>query len=109
MNVRKTDEFMADIARQYRWYILNASEDVANRYSDAIETTGILLGHQPQIGPVCVFRDVRLRDWRSFLVVRPFHKHVLFYEIIGSELILRRALHGHRDLPRRLLQKSGGD
>jgi plasmid stabilization system protein ParE len=45
-----------------------------------------------------------LRDWRFIVVFRPFQKHILFYEIDGDDILLRRALHGHRDLPRRLVE-----
>lgn len=50
------------------------------------------------------FTHPRLRDWRFFVVFRPFKKYVLFYEIVGEEVIMRRAMHGHRDLPGRLLE-----
>ncbi len=30
--------------------------------------------------------------------------HILFYEVLTGELVLRRAMHGRRDLPRRLLE-----
>jgi hypothetical protein len=32
MNVRKTDDFIADIERQFEWYAVNAGWEVANRY-----------------------------------------------------------------------------
>jgi hypothetical protein len=32
-------------------------------------------------------------------VFRSFNKHVPFYEAMGAELVLRRALHRHRDFP----------
>ena len=47
--------------------------------------------------------------WRFFVVVRPFHRHVLFYEIVGGEVIMRRVLHGQRHLPRRLLEPPGAE
>jgi hypothetical protein len=50
------------------------------------------------------FTHQRLREWRFFLVFRPFHKHLLFYEVLADEVVLRRAMHGNRDLPHRLLE-----
>jgi len=50
-----------------------------------------------------------LREWRFFLVVRPFQKHILFYEVGGNDVIMRRAMHGQRDLRRRLLEPPQAD
>lgn len=103
MNVRKSDEFIADVERQFEWYARHAGWDVANHYLDAVAATCRLLGQHPQLGPHGGFAHPRLRDWRFFVVFRPFQKHVLFYEVPGHDVVMRRALHGHRDLPRRLI------
>ena len=42
MNVRKTDEFMADVERQFEWYAINGIRNLADRYLDAVEATGRL-------------------------------------------------------------------
>ncbi len=109
MNVRKTGDFIADIERQFEWYAVNAGWEVAERYLAAVEATCGLLGRHPQLGVRCGFAHPRLREWRSFLVFRPFNKHVLFYEVLADGLVMRRAMHGHRDLPRRLLERPGAD
>jgi hypothetical protein len=41
------------------------------------------------------------------VVFRPFQKHVLLYEVKDGSVIMRRAMHGHRDLPRRLTEPPG--
>ena len=107
MNVRKTDVFIADLERQFDWYAVNAGWNVAERYLVAVEATCRLLGQQPHLGPDGAFAHPRLREWRFFLVFRPFNKHILFYEFSAGELVLRRAMHGQRDLPRRLLEPPG--
>ena len=89
------------------WYALNASRDVAEQYLVAVEATCRLLGQHPRLGPRGGFTHPRLRDWRFFVVFRPFKRHVLFYEAIGDDAVLRRAMHGHRDLPQRLLEPPG--
>ena len=61
----------------------------------------------PQLGPRGGFVHPRLREWRSFVVFRPFKKHMVFYEVTGDDVVMRRAMHGHRDLPRRLLEPPG--
>ncbi len=104
MSVRKSDDFIADIERQFEWYVLKAGWDVADGYLDAVEATCRLLGQHPQLGPLGGFTHPRLRNWRFFVVFRPFKKHVLFYELDGDSVVIRRAMHGHRNLPRRLLE-----
>jgi hypothetical protein len=39
MNVRKTDDFIADSERQFEWYTIHAGWSVADRYLDAVEST----------------------------------------------------------------------
>lgn len=104
MNVRKTDDFIADIELQFQWYLAHAGEEAANRYLDAVEATCRLLGRHPNLGPRGALNHPRLREWRFFLVLRPFQTHILFYELAGDDTVMRRAMHGQRDLPRRLLE-----
>jgi plasmid stabilization system protein ParE len=77
---------------------------VAEQYLTAVRATCQLLDKHPQLGPRGGFTHPRLRDWRFFVVFRPFKKHVLFYEVSGNNILMRRAMHGHRDLRRRLLE-----
>lgn len=109
MNLRKTEEFIADVERQYEWYGLNANWEVADRYLNAVAATCRLLGQHPQLGPCGRFEHPRLLDWRFFVLFRPFHKHLLFYEVIGDAVVMRRAMHGQRDLPQRLIEPPGTD
>ena len=104
MSIRKTDGFLADIERQVEWYALHANWKIADGYLDAVEATAQLLERHPQLGSLGGFNHPRLHEWRFFVVFRPFNKHVLFYEIAGGEVVMRRAMPGHRDLPRRLLE-----
>ena len=104
MSLRKSGDFIADVERQFEWYAVNAGWDVAERYLASVEATCRLLGQHQQLGPHGGFSHPRLRDWRFFVVFRPFKKHVLFYEVLGDAVVMRRAMHGHRDLPRRLIE-----
>ena len=106
MSLLKSDDFLADVERQFEWYAVNAGWDIAERYLAAVEATCLLLARHPLIGPRGGFTHPRLRDWRFIVARRPFQKHVLFYETTG-DTVMRRALHGHRDLPRRLLEPPG--
>jgi len=104
MSVRKSDDFIADVERQFEWYAVNADWDIAERYLAAVEATCQLLAQHPRLGPVTGFAHPRLRNWRFIVVFRPFQKHILFYETKGNDILLRRAMHGHRDLQRRLVE-----
>ena len=90
--------------RQFECYAVNANWEIAECYLDAVEAACHLLGQHPQLGPCAGFSHPRLRDWRFIVVFRPFQKHILFYEIEGDDVLLRRVMHGHRDLPRRLVE-----
>ena len=109
MNVRKADDFIGDVELQYQWYVEHAGWDVAERYLAAVEATCALIGRQPLLGPAARLTHPRLAEWRFFVVVRPFQRHLLFYEMAGGAVLMRRALHGHRDLPRRLLEPPGAE
>jgi len=107
MSAHKSEDFISDVERQFQWYVINAGLEIADRYLAAVEAGCQLLGQHPQLGPCAGFSHTRLRDWRFLVVFRPFQKHVLFYETNGSDVWLRRTMHGQRDLPRRLLEPPG--
>ena len=107
MNVRKADDFIADVERQFEWYVRTAGWEVADRYLDAVEATCRLLGQHPNLGPLGGFAHTRLQDWRCFLVSRPFNQHLLYYEVLGEGVMMRRAMRGQSDLPRRLVEPPG--
>jgi plasmid stabilization system protein ParE len=109
MNLRKADYFIADAELQYQWYAEHAGWDVADRYLAAIAATCALIERQPLLGPVAALNHPQLAHWRFFVVVGPFHRHVLFYEVADGEVILRRVLHGSRQLPQRLLNPPGAE
>jgi len=104
MTVRKTDAFIADLEAQFEWYAGHASWEVAAAYLAAVEASCRLLREHPFLGPVVRSTHPRLRGWRFFVVFRPFHQSLVFYEVTGEDLVLRRVLHGHRDRPGALLK-----
>jgi toxin ParE1/3/4 len=107
MSLSKSDVFIADIEMQFESYTQEAGWQVAEAYLSAVEATCRLLEKHPQIGPVGRFTHPRLRHWRFFVLLRPFNKHLVFYETVGENVIMRRAMHGRRNLPRRLLEPPG--
>lgn len=106
---RRADDFNEDFDRQYRWYLAEADEAVAERYLAAVLSTLRLLAEQPELGRRRKFRHPALREMRSFRLVNPFGVHVLFYRIVSGELVAERLMHGSRDLPRRLTEPPGSE
>ena len=107
MSAHKSDDFVADVERQFEWYAINAGWEMAEHYLDAVEATCRLLEQHPKLGPQAGFSHPRLKEWRFIIVFRPFQMHVLFYEVEGADVLLRRAMHGQMDLPRRVLESPG--
>ena len=104
MTVLKSDDFISDVERQFEWYAINAGFEIADNYLNAVEAACKLLGLHPLLGPRVGLPHPRLHNWRFMVVFRPFQKHILFYEVNDDDVVMRRAMHGHRDLPRRLLE-----
>ena len=49
-----------DLINQYRWYLDNASADVAERFLVSFDSTIARLSHSPQLGR---WRRFRLANW----------------------------------------------
>src|SRR4051794_16871639 len=103
MSLSKSDDFIADVEGQFEWYENKAGWDVAERYLASVEATCSLIEKHPQLGPGGAFKHPRLQAWRFFVIPRPFNKHLVFYEVIGADVVMRRAMHGRRNLRQRLL------
>ena len=107
MSLFKSDDFIADLEWQFEWYAGHADWNIADHYLSAVEATCQLLAQHPLLGPQAGLAHPRLREWRFIVVFRPFQKHILFYEVLGEKVVMRRAMHGHRDLTRRLNEPPG--
>src|SRR5687768_10207288 len=94
MSLRKSDEFIADAEIQFEWYLAKAGRAVADRYLDSLEAACELIGRYPQLEPNAGLTHPRLREWRFFLIFRPFNKHIVFYEIAGNDVLVRRVMQG---------------
>jgi toxin ParE1/3/4 len=105
--LQRSDDFNCDFDLQYRWYLEQAGEGVAERYLDAMLATLRLLATQPNLGRRRKFRHPALRGIRSFRLASPFQVHLIFYRHNSSELFAERLIHGARDLPRRLVEPPG--
>ena len=83
---------------------LNSSRS-ALRFLEAAERTAERLLTFPEFGAVFESDDPELQGLRACLVT-DFEKYLLFYRIEGEEVIIRRILHGHRNLPGALKESS---
>jgi toxin ParE1/3/4 len=104
LSLQRADEFNVDFDQQYRWYVEQAGEDLAERFLRAVGDTLPLLAEQPDLGRRRKFRHPLLQDLRSFQVGRPFQKILIFYRVNENVLQAWRLMHGARDLPRRLVE-----
>jgi toxin ParE1/3/4 len=101
--------FNEDFDRQYRWYLAEAGEEVAERYYNAVLGTLRELARQPGLGRKRCFRHSELQNLRSFRVEPPFNIHIIFYRTNDRVMTAERVMHGARDLPRRLTEPPGLD
>src|ERR1035441_4056744 len=123
--IRKSAFFLGDFETQFRWYEEEAGREIAWRYLLAVDQTLARLAAHSDLGRLRHFSHPELQGLRSFLVTRPFHRHLIFYRhdesYINVEPVTRpfhrhlifyrhgeanlyavRVMHGARDLPRRL-------
>jgi len=105
--LQRSDYFNVDFDLQYRWYLREAGEEVAERYLAAVIATLRELARHPGLGRERRFREEALKGLRSLRVNRPFHRHLIFYRHTEAELFAERIMHGMRDLPRRLREAPG--
>jgi toxin ParE1/3/4 len=104
MILRKSASFLTDVEEQAEWYLTNAGLEIAAAYLQTVGACCHLIEKYPQLGPLSRFSHPKLKHWRFLVVAPPFQKHLLFYELAGEDVVLRRAMHGHRNLPKRLLK-----
>ena len=102
--LHRSDDFNQDFDLQYRWYLEQAGEAVAEHYLQALLRTLRLLATQPGLGRQRKFRHPALRGMRSFRLASPFEVHLIFYRHDAGQLFVERMMHGARDLPRRLVE-----
>jgi plasmid stabilization system protein ParE len=107
--LHRSDYFNEDFDLQYRWYLREAGEALAERYFAAVLASLHFLRQNPGVGRERKFQHEALKGLRSFRVERPFHRHIIFYRSTETELSVERVMHGTRDLPRRLQEPPGSE
>lgn len=107
--VHRADDLIADFDRQYRWYLVEAGETIAEKYLAAVTITLKSLEKRPDLGRRRRFRNPILGGLHSIPVESPFQRLLIFYRFNETQVIAERLMHGARDLPRRLAEPSGAE
>jgi len=107
LSLYRSQDFNADFDQQYRWYLEQAGEDLAERFLAAVLATLKTLAVQPDLGRRRKFRHPALRKLCSFRVNPPFNRILIFYRVTNNTVEAWRLMHGARDLPRRLVEPQG--
>lgn len=105
--IRKSAFFFGDLETQFRWYEAEAGWEVAWRYLLAVDQTVARLAEHSDLGRLRHFSHPELQGLRSFLIARPFHRHLIFYRHDDANLYAVRVMRGARDLTKRLRQAPG--
>jgi toxin ParE1/3/4 len=104
LQIRRSDWFVADLEHYAAWYQQEAGWAPADRYLQAVNAALLRLAEMPGIGQLTHFPNPILRGLRYLPAERPFEKHLIFYRHGDSALYIERAVHGARDLPKRLAE-----
>ena len=109
LRVQRSEWFVGDLEHYAAWYDREAGWELAEQYLRAVAATLARLAERPSLGHGASFEAPELQGLRCLTVERPFQKHLLFYRFNETTLSAERAVHGARDLPRRLLEAPGSE
>ena len=109
LRVQRSEWFMGDLEHYAAWYDREAGWNIAERYLKAVAATLVRLAGEPAWGNETGFDALELRGLRCRQVEKPFQKHLIFYRYNETTLSAERAVHGARDLPKRLAQSPGSE
>ncbi len=87
-----------DILRQYRYYLIEADEElVAERFLQAVQSSIAQVCRHPGIGAPKALRNPKLAGLRSW-PVKGFSEIRVYYLVSEGVLRVVRVLHGKRDI-----------
>jgi len=107
--IQRSEWFVGDLEHYAAWYDKEANWEVAERYLQAITVTLARLAEMPGLGHPTRFSALELHGLRCLPAKPPFQKHSIFYPHNHTTIYAERAVHGARDLPRRLTQSPGSE
>lgn len=92
-----SDFAVTDILEQADWYVAKSGKPLAKGWDKAVTATVLRALRNPASGKACSFKAPELGNVRS-MPVGGFPKHLLFYQVRRSKLVVLRVVHGARDL-----------
>jgi len=104
MNVVRSEQFNADVERQFRWYLVGSGLDawpanqLAERFAHNVEDTLDFLSKHPETGRPRLKTTSGPSVMRSWSLKTPFSRFLIFYRFDGSTLSAERLLEGHSRL-----------
>ena len=87
----------ADIVEQADWYEQQSGAELARRWERAVTSAVLRIMDRPRAGAISKFRHSELSGARRVLIPG-FPKHLIFYQVRKSEVLILRIVHGARDL-----------
>jgi plasmid stabilization system protein ParE len=102
LRITRSDWSLGDLEHYAAWHDREAGWGIAERYLHAVAASLKRLSEEPTMGHPARFDAPELADLLCAAVEKPFNKHLIFYRFDRTHLFAERAVHGARDLPRRL-------
>ena len=87
----------ADIIEQADWYQQQSGAQLAKRWETAVTSAVLRIMDRPRAGTISKFPHSELIDVLRVLILG-FLKHLIFYQVRKSEILILRIVHGARDL-----------
>lgn len=92
-----SDAAASDVLEQADWYSTRTTENLAGRWERAVTATVLHILDYPLAAPVCNFQRGELSDIRR-IAVEDFPRHLVFYRVTDTAVLILRVLHGARDI-----------
>ena len=91
----------ADLEEQFIYYLVEGSEELAQRFFESIDATRALLLQHSEIGSLQEWLNPKLEGLRMFRV-DGFENILIFYQATEYGVYVVRVLHGARDIAEEL-------
>ena len=92
-----SDAAAADIVEQADWYEEQSGAELTRRWGKAVTSAVLRIIDYPRAGAISKFQHSELSNVRRVLIPG-FPKHLIFYQLRKSEILILRIVHGARDL-----------
>ncbi len=92
-----SDLAIADILEQAEWYEAQSGVELGMRWEVAVTASLLRISQNSSAGALCSFKADELRGIRR-VPLPGFPKHLIFYELKKSKVVVLRVVHGARDI-----------